>query len=70
MYTKPDFIKVSVKIQDIYASYPTTDPLVKCPPNENYSFTVPCEGTADFNRYLFTDAAYGRYNECFTTNQE
>ena len=43
MYQKPDFVKVSLKVSDVFANYNATG----CPEDEflQWQYTVPCEGT-------------------------
>lgn len=68
MYQKPDFLKVSVKIKDIYSGYMTSG----CVPNDmgGWSYTSPCEGTDDWHYVpgiLFTELG-GDISSCYTTN--
>lgn len=65
MYQKPDFVKVSLKVSDIFANYGTTG----CPQDETgiWQFTQPCEGTDDYTFVYQTHTDMGWGHQCYTT---
>ena len=62
MYQKPDFIKVSVKANDVFAAYGTTG----CPQDETSSYTVPCN-PGDPGYFAVTLTGLGYTYECYTS---
>ena len=61
MYQKPDFMKVSVKVKDVFASYNTG-----CPHDEYLGWTNPC--TTDDPNYTYEDfLALGWGSSCYST---
>ena len=64
MYQKPDFVQVSVKVEDVFANYLATG----CPEDEQGSWmhTVPCEGTPEYEyeKSTFTEAGWG--HQCYS----
>ncbi len=66
MYQKPDFIKVSVKVNDIFAGYNTDS---GCPEDEflYWNYTVPCEGTPDYRQEANTFTGLGWGSGCYST---
>lgn len=61
MYQKPDFIKVSVKANDVFANYGVTG----CPQQENITATQPC--TPDDPNYQHdTFTGWGWGIQCYT----
>lgn len=65
MYQKPDFIKVSVKVNDVFASYITTG----CPQDERgiWMYTDPCEGTSNYKYVESTFTGMGLAHQCYST---
>ena len=62
MYQKPDFIKVSVKVKDVFANYQTTG----CPMDELRQYTNPC--TEDDPNYTYeTYVSLGLAHQCYGT---
>ena len=61
MYQKPDFIKVSVKVKDVFANYQTTG----CPMDEWSGYTTPCENTDAY--VYFTYVSQGAAYQCYST---
>ena len=64
MYQKPDFVQVSVKVEDVFANYLTTG----CPEDEflQWQFTVPCEGTDDYKQVANTYTGMGYGHQCYS----
>lgn len=62
MYQKPDFIKVSVKANDVFAAYGSTG----CPMDEMTFYTIPCDA-GDPNYMETTLLGMGYSHECYTT---
>ena len=62
MYQKPDFVQVSVKIDDIFSNY--------CPEDEflQWQFTVPCEGTDNYQQVANTYTGMGLGHQCYSTH--
>ena len=67
MYQKPDFIKVSVKVKDVFANYLATG----CPEDEFllWQFTDPCEGTDDYKQVASTYTGTGIGHQCYSTDR-
>lgn len=67
MYQKPDFVKVSLKVSDIFANYVTTG----CPEDEElkWMYTVPCEGTPGYKEVYSTYTGIGLGYYCYTTQK-
>ena len=65
MYQKPDFVQVSVKVEDVFANYLTTG----CPEDEflQWNFTVPCEGTDNYQQVSNTYTGMGMAHQCYST---
>ena len=65
MYQKPDFIKVSVKVNDVFANYSSTG----CPADERgmWTYTIPCEGTENYHYVEGTMVSLGLASQCYTT---
>lgn len=65
MYQKPDFVKVSLKVSDIFANYAAT----ACPEDEflQWQFTVPCEGTDNWQEVANTYTGMGYAHMCYST---
>jgi hypothetical protein len=59
MYQKPDFIKVSLKVSDVFANYLATG----CPQEEYTNKTAPCENTPDYEHKTFTGEGWG--HQCY-----
>lgn len=66
MYQKPDFIKVSVKVDDVFANYDATG----CPQDEfaGWQFQEPCEGTDNYKYVAYTYTSMGYTYECYSTH--
>ena len=62
MYQKPDFIKVSVKANDVFAAYGTTG----CPQDEMSGYISPCN-PGDPNYYETTLTGLGYTHECYSS---
>ena len=65
MYNKPDFVQVSVKVEDVFANYLATG----CPEDEYlyWHFTVPCEGKPDAYKESNTLTGMGYGHMCYTS---
>lgn len=65
MYQKPDFIKISVKVNDVFASYTSTG----CPQDEqgSWMFTEPCEGSDNYHYVENTFSGMGLGHKCYST---
>lgn len=65
MYQKPDFVKVSLKVSDVFASYGTTG----CPQDEEHkwAYTIPCEGTDDYTEIHNTYTGMGFGHQCYSS---
>jgi len=65
MYQKPDFIKVSVKVNDVFASYVSTG----CPEDERgaWVYTIPCEDTPSYEYVESTFTGMGLGHQCYST---
>ena len=65
MYQKPDFIKVSVKANDVFAPYGTGG----CPEDEflQWAYTIPCEGTEDYRQIANTYTGMGYGYQCYSS---
>lgn len=67
MYQSPDFIKVSVKVKDVYSSYLATG----CIEDEGMMWVLvsPCEGTSGaFEIGPTTFTAEFSASQCYSTN--
>ena len=63
MYQKPDFIKVSVKVKDVFANYQASG----CPMDESRQYTQPC--TEDDPNYIYNSfIGLGLAHQCYTTS--
>ena len=64
MYQKPDFVKVSLKVSDVFANYNATG----CPEDEflQWQYTVPCEGTDDYHQVANTYTGMGLAHQCYS----
>ena len=64
MYQKPDFIKVSVKANDVFGNYDATG----CPEDEflQWKYTVPCEDTDDYQQVANTFTGLGWGTGCYS----
>lgn len=65
MYQKPDFIKISVRAADVFASNGKTG----CAQDQSgtWTYTQPCEGTDEY-KYVentFTELGWG--HQCYTS---
>ena len=65
MYQKPDFVKVSLKVSDVFAPYLATG----CPEDEflQWRHTVPCEGTPEYSQVADTYTGMGYGHMCYST---
>lgn len=65
MYQKPDFIKVSVKVDDVFANYDATG----CPEDEGafWQYTIPCEGTDEYDYVQGTYTGIGFAHQCYSS---
>lgn len=63
MYQKPDFVKVSLKVSDIFANYGATG----CAEREYGGWTdmYPCEGTDDYHYVTNTLSGMGLGYQCY-----
>lgn len=59
MYQKPDFIKVSVKVKDVFASYNTS-----CPHDEMSMWVQPCLGTDGYVHMDYLEMGMG--HQCYS----
>lgn len=65
MYQKPDFMKVSVKVQDVFSGYLATG----CPYDEEtvINYTVPCtESDPNYSYNHSTYVSEGWGHQCYT----
>ncbi len=65
MYQKPDFIQISVKVEDVFANYLTTG----CPEDETlmWIYTIPCAGKDNYRQEYQTLTQAGMGNQCYST---
>ena len=65
MYQKPDFIKVSVKANDVFGNYDASG----CPQDERGSwvYTQPCDGSEDYHYEYVTFTGLGFGIQCYSS---
>lgn len=65
MYQKPDFMKISVRAADVFASNGKTG----CPQDHqiSWTYTMPCDGTDEYQQVESTFTELGWGHQCYTT---
>ena len=66
MYKAPDVLKVDLNVKDVFANYLMTG----CPEDENgsWTYTVPCEGTSEYEYVTNTFTGLGFAYMCYSTH--